>query len=124
MTTAPAHNATADLRRDLTEELDKRRAALAAMLRSTRHSMYRVLYADCGMVIIEAGGVFRLGSIANHREFIVSTAQAAADRWNAALTREQMASRCWVNVLTVPQAYERAIEELEAVLDVLAKPEA
>lgn len=126
-TTASAHNITADLRTSLEGQLYDLRALAAFVAKSTRHVNLRVLYADCGMVVVESGGVFRLGSVARTlaaREFFAADAQAVADRWNEKLTREQMTSRCWVNVLTIPDAIARAIEEKEALLDVLAKPAA
>lgn len=122
-TTASAHNVTADLKRALEGDLYGLRARLADANRSTGHLPYRILYADCGMVVCEDQGAFRLAdtgdALADARHFAASVAQRAADEWNGNLTHEQSAARCAVSVLTIPQAYERAIEEKEALLAAL-----
>lgn len=126
-TTVSAHNVTEALRADLARNIDQFTRRMADHAVSTRHTNLRVLYADCGMVVMEENGKFRLtgpADLTSWREFNAADAQRAADRWNEQLTREQMVSRCWVNVLTIPQALERAADEAQAILDLLAKPAA
>jgi hypothetical protein len=127
MTATTAHNVTAALRTTLETDiaaLTARLADIAATGISTAEQ-FRVLYADCGMVVQEAGGVYRLGDTSEGMAAAFKAhlyeAQAVADAWNARLTREQMVSRCWVQVLPLATALERAIEEKEALLDALAK---
>lgn len=124
------HNVTADLRTALTLKAEALRMAMNDMDARPSHPDHnaKVLYADCGMVVTDADlQTYRLGDTDNAlngaARFPASgpDAMLAADRWNKALTREQMTARCWVKALPVREALDRAAEEVEELLDVIAK---
>lgn len=128
-TTASAHNVTAALRQSLESDIAALRA-LQQRLEDTGISeaeQFRVLWADCGMVVgeTEDGTKLRLvdasdglrGAFKAHQY----EAQATADAWNSRLTHEQSVARCAVQVLTLTAAATRGIEDREALLDTLAK---
>ena len=129
MTTA--HNITADLRKALGLKAEALRMAMNDMDARPSHPDHnaKVLYADCGMVVTDGDlKTYRLGDTDNAlngaARFLASgpDAMLMADRWNKALTREQMTARCWVKVMSVRDALERAAEEVEALLEHIAKP--
>lgn len=125
MTTANA-TAAADtlqtLRQDTEQNLVQLRQRLADIVATgiSEAEQFRALRADCGMLITLEGATYRLTGWGDgmRRAFLASQyeAQAVADHWNARLTREQMTSRCWVQVLPISRALEIAIDEAEAML--------
>ena len=124
MTTA--HNITADLRKALGLKAEALRMAMNDMDARPSHPDHNafVLYAACGMVVGDAeDGTYRLTDTDNAlngaTRFVGSKRKITAN-WNANLTPEQRIARCEVEALPVREAMERAAQEVEALLNVLA----
>jgi hypothetical protein len=82
-----------------------------------------VIFADCGMVLSAFAGRVQLEGIGTGVGLWTPRRPEAvrvADAWNAKLTAEQSAAKCWVKVLPLSEALERAIEDKEALLEKLA----
>lgn len=111
------------LRQDTEQNLVQLRQRLLNLVATgiSEAEQFRVLRADCGMLITQDGETYRLTGWGEgmRRAFLASQyeARAVADHWNARLTREQMVARCWVEVLPIGRALEIAIDEAEALLE-------
>lgn len=113
-----------DLRTTLTENIAKLQSRLADIAATgiSEAEQFRVLRADCGMMItLSNDGTYRLVGTGDGMSgaFRASAfeAKAVADAWNSRLTREQMTARCWVEAIPIQRGLEIAIDEAQALLD-------